>query len=111
MFHFFANRRLNWPLIIGALVSGIVFFLTAKLVMAQDDGEPDAPVIPVKECQECHLDVANYWQDSAHAHAFDDEVFQAQWQSLGEPEECLACHTGNNRCCRNSPAELVLTRC
>jgi len=95
MNQFFANKRLNWPLLTGVLAGTFVLLFTVQLVLAQDDEQPDIPVMPTKECQECHLDVANHWQDSAHAHAFDDEVFQAQWASLGEPEECLACHTTN----------------
>ncbi|MAU00253.1 MAG: hypothetical protein CL608_24195 [Anaerolineaceae bacterium] len=95
MYNFFAKKRINWPLITGTLAGVVVFLFTVQLVLAQDDAEPDAPVIPTQECQECHLDVASHWEDSAHAHAFDDEVFQAQWQALGEPAECLACHTTN----------------
>ena len=95
MYQFFTSKRLNWPLITGVLAGALVFIFTVQLVLAQDDEQPDAPVMPTKDCQECHLDVANHWQDSAHAHAFDDEVFQAQWLRLGEPAECLACHTTN----------------
>lgn len=87
-------KQLNWPLLLGITVGLLGLLLTMQQALAQDE-EPDAPVIPTQECQECHLDVANHWQDSAHAHAFDDEVFQAQWKGLGEPEECLACHTTN----------------
>ncbi|MEZ4592709.1 MAG: cytochrome c3 family protein [Chloroflexota bacterium] len=85
---------MNWPVLLGGLVGTAVLLFTVQLTLAQDE-EPDAPVIPTQECQECHLDVASHWEDSAHAHAFDDEVFQAQWLALGEPGECLACHTTN----------------
>ncbi|MBK8900424.1 MAG: hypothetical protein IPM53_04510 [Anaerolineaceae bacterium] len=88
-------KFLNWPLLLGLLIGVSSLFFSVQLALAQDDEEPDTPVIPTQECQECHLDVANHWQDSAHAHAFDDEVFQAQWKGLGEPGECLACHTTN----------------
>ena len=46
-----------------------------------------------QDCQECHLDIANNWSVSPHAHAFDDPVFQERWHNLGEKGECLACHT------------------
>ncbi|MCB8925934.1 MAG: hypothetical protein H6652_09955 [Ardenticatenaceae bacterium] len=92
---FLKSMRFNWPVLLGSLVGTAVLLFTVQLAVAQDDGEPDAPVIPTQECQECHLDVASHWEDSAHAHAFDDEVFQAQWAGLGEPAECLACHTTN----------------
>lgn len=88
-------KQLNWPFSLGLLMGILSLFLTVQMTLAQDVAEPDAPVIPTQECQECHLDVANHWQDSAHAHAFDDEVFQSQWTALGEPGECLACHTTN----------------
>lgn len=48
-----------------------------------------------KDCQECHLDIANNWSASPHAHAFDDPTFQERWASLGQKGECLACHTTN----------------
>ena len=95
MNQFFTSKRFNLPLAAGLLASAFVLLFTVQLTLAQDDAEPEAPVMPTQECQECHLDVAGHWEDSAHAHAFDDEVFQAQWARLGEPAECLACHTTN----------------
>ena len=92
---FLMSKQLNWPLAVGLLAGMLGLLFTMQLVLAQDDDTPDAPVIPTQECQECHLDVANHWQDSPHAHAYDDEMFQAQWLGLGEPAECLACHTTN----------------
>lgn len=95
MKHFLHRFSLNWPMLLGCLAGTAVLLFTVQLSLAQDDEEPDAPIIPTQECQECHLDVASHWEDSAHAHAYDDEVFQAQWKGLGEPTECLACHTTN----------------
>lgn len=94
MKNFLKLKQLNGPLLLGLAVGILGLFLTVQMALAQDE-VPEEPVIPTQECQECHLDVANHWEDSAHAHAFDDEVFQAKWQGLGEPEECLACHTTN----------------
>lgn len=88
-------KLLNWPLLMSLLIGMFSLIFTVQLAAAQDDAEPEAPPIPTKECQECHLDVASHWENSAHANAFADEVFQAQWQGLGEPTECLACHTTN----------------
>jgi predicted CXXCH cytochrome family protein len=89
------NKRSDWTLVMALGISFLSLLFTFQLTLAQDEDEPDEPVMPTQECQECHLDVANHWQDSAHAHAFDDETFQAQWLGLGEPTECLACHTTN----------------
>lgn len=47
------------------------------------------------DCEECHLDIADHWSLSSHAHAFDDTVFQERWAGMGEPGECLVCHTTN----------------
>ncbi|MCP5100243.1 MAG: hypothetical protein GY943_32220 [Chloroflexi bacterium] len=83
-------------LIVGVLsMFATVQFVSASTAQQSDDDTPVDPDHPVQDCQECHLDVARHWEDSAHAHAFDDEVFQAQWLGLGEPGECLACHTTN----------------
>lgn len=48
-----------------------------------------------QDCKECHLDIANNWAVSPHAHAYDDPVFQERWESVGQQGECLACHTTN----------------
>ena len=93
MKQFLMKMRLNWQL--GPVLLAVLLMLvTVQLAQAQDDA-PDTPLNPPQECQECHLDVASHWQDSAHAHAFDDGVFQEKWLGLGEPTECLACHTTN----------------
>ena len=43
-------------------------------------------------CGACHEKEQADWDMSAHAHAFDDPVFQAAWRSQGETEICLVCH-------------------
>ena len=93
-------RRIFPALVIGVVVGLVSLLVTVQLAAAaekfQSDDEPTPDSEhPTQDCQECHLDVANHWETSPHAHAFDDEVFQAQWFSLGEPTECLACHTTN----------------
>lgn len=67
------------------------FALASPLGQDADPGEPLSP----EECGECHLDVAEHWSRSPHANAYADPVFQDQWQGLGEPDECLVCHTTN----------------
>lgn len=57
-------------------------------------GEAETPANSA-ECQECHVDIAGHWTDSAHAHAFDDPIFQQRWTSMGQPDDCLRCHTTN----------------
>jgi predicted CXXCH cytochrome family protein len=63
-------------------------------VLAQEATPAAEPLVgEARDCQECHLDVAAHWSESPHAHAFDDAVFHERWTGLGEPGECLVCHT------------------
>ena len=97
----YAQYRRFWFAPAVGVVVGLVFLLVtvhlataAARYQSDDEPTPDAEH-PTKDCQECHLDVASHWENSPHAHAYDDETFQTQWLSLGEPGECLACHTTN----------------
>lgn len=87
----------GWPLVSGILVGVLSLLLTVHLVSAQSEESEEAPAVvgTAQSCQECHLDVAEHWSSSAHAHAFDDPYFQQRWEGMGEPGECLVCHTTN----------------
>lgn len=98
------HSRINLvlPLLSGLMVGLIAMFLTVGLALAgpaaaprtqTDEPAEEPPSEPAKDCQECHLDVTEHWSHSPHAHAFDDEVFQERWLGMGEPDECLVCHT------------------
>jgi predicted CXXCH cytochrome family protein len=52
-----------------------------------------APTAQPQDCADCHPDIHAAWVESPHAHAYDDEVFIQRWKSLGEPGECMVCHT------------------
>jgi nitrate/TMAO reductase-like tetraheme cytochrome c subunit len=52
----------------------------------------DAASNSAASCGSCHIDVHAEWQDSAHARAFVDPVFQAQLATRAEPEHCVPCH-------------------
>ncbi len=88
-------------LIVGAFIGGIVglFWSTSPALAAppqQTTGtEQPIEILDTKTCQDCHLDIANHWADSAHANAYLDPYFQEKWAALGRPGECLACHTTN----------------
>jgi predicted CXXCH cytochrome family protein len=94
-------NRTQRAAIVGALVGLLTMLLTVQLAFAapprqSGDGESAETLPedhPVQGCQECHLDITNSWIDSPHAHAYDDKYFQEQWAGLGEPGECLTCHT------------------
>ena len=88
-------------LLLMALLITAVFtsFQTVTAAPPRQDGEEDAhaddEIIPTKDCQECHLDVASHWEGSPHADAYENEAFQERWLGLDQPAECLACHTTN----------------
>jgi len=78
--------------------------LTVQIAAAADARQDDEPVpegaveveyYTTQECQDCHLDVSSHWEPSPHANAYSDPVFQERWLGMGEPGECLACHTTN----------------
>ena len=79
------------PLLAGLVIFLLVLAFTVRMVQAQDREVPD-DVAP-GDCASCHLNIARHWEDSPHAHAFDDPVFQEWWQGQGTPGECLTCHT------------------
>jgi len=100
--------KLLFSVFIGLGVGLLSFLLTVQMASAsgvRQDDEPDPQAseedsaemddVPytAQECQECHLDVTNHWGPSAHANAFSDPTFQARWVGMGEPGECLTCHT------------------
>jgi nitrate reductase cytochrome c-type subunit len=60
----------------------------AVSVQAQSDTTADKD-----DCQGCHEIIEAHWQESGHAKAITNTVFQQAWQEQGQPNECLACHT------------------
>ena len=85
----------TYPLLSGVVVFTLVLLLTTGAALAAPLSEGDEPIEhgPSKDCGECHLDIAESWSHSPHAHAFDDPYFQEQWTALGKPGDCLSCHT------------------
>jgi predicted CXXCH cytochrome family protein len=90
-------------LIVGLLAALVFTALAGAAPLAQEPtptpnpaAAPSAeltPTAPPKACEACHPDVGDAWSASPHAHAYDDPAFSDRWKSLGEPGECLACHT------------------
>ncbi|MBE0408490.1 MAG: hypothetical protein IBX69_02020 [Anaerolineales bacterium] len=85
------------PLILGSLVgliTMIIFIGAASAApVTQESAHPSSSLD--RDCKECHLNITNLWSPSAHANAYHDPVFQERWLGLGNPGECLACHTTN----------------
>ncbi|MGA9532012.1 MAG: multiheme c-type cytochrome [Anaerolineales bacterium] len=77
----------------AALIAIIAALMISGTALASPGSQESTPTpAPDADCAECHLDVAEHWEASPHAHAFDDETFQDWWKGNGQPEECLACH-------------------
>ena len=86
-----ARKLIPAFLLAGIIAVGSQAPANASPLLQEDDPPPTLQ----PECQDCHVDVANLWSHSPHAHAFDDPVFAEQWTALGEPKDCLLCHTTN----------------
>lgn len=96
-------------IVVAGLGVGLMgFLLTVQMASAsglkqEDEPAPEAQegesmelgeeLYTAEECQECHLDVTKHWEPSPHANAYSDPAFQESWVGLGEPGECLSCHT------------------
>lgn len=91
----FKNAPAPW--IAGILVFILVMTATTGIALAAPGNQEDTPMggESDKQCAECHLNIANDWSISPHAHAYDDPYFQERWEGLGSPDECLSCHTTN----------------
>jgi predicted CXXCH cytochrome family protein len=85
------------PWLAGLIVWLVTMILTVGIVLAAPLNQ-EADQIPHhddKDCKDCHLNITSSWSRSPHAHAFDDPVFQERWKGLGNPGDCLLCHTTN----------------
>lgn len=95
----------RYPTVAALFLTLVCLFLAVSNAVAappsQEGEEADTESGAVEgseqaaECQSCHIDVAAHWETSPHAHAYDDPVFQQQWAALGNPGDCLRCHTTN----------------
>lgn len=92
-----------------AVISGLVVLLLTMIItigIAQaapvEQEEQPHETITDQDCKECHLNIAEEWAPSPHANAFADPVFQERWDGLGNPNECLACHTTNFQASTNT---------
>ncbi len=71
-----------------ALPLAMVTFALAHANPARQDDQPGRP-----DCQSCHQQYQDTWQNSAHGKALVDDVFVAAWEAQGKAPECLGCHT------------------
>lgn len=45
------------------------------------------------DCQECHSSIQAAWEGGSHSQALVDPVFKQAWDAVGNPNDCLSCHT------------------
>lgn len=98
--------KMKWSIISGVVVGLAAMLLTVGMGVAappEQDAVDHTKADP-QTCGECHLDVATSWSTSPHAHAFSDRNFSERWLAMGEPGECLLCHTTNYQATTNSYA-------
>jgi predicted CXXCH cytochrome family protein len=90
-------NRMKRPLICGIITGLAAMLITVGLgsAAALPQGAQATSTPNAQTCRDCHLDIADSWSNSSHAHAYDDQNFQNQWRGLGEPKNCLLCHTTN----------------
>jgi hypothetical protein len=97
------TRRLpakSWLVVLPTLVIlALALFLTGTTSAAPASSEQRAPSdhLTFQQqqplCQSCHPDEYKVWQDSVHANATLDPVFQEQLAKAPNQDACLKCHT------------------
>jgi predicted CXXCH cytochrome family protein len=84
-------------LLVGMLVGLIGMGCYVGVAQASPDiasrSQENSPLTEGQDCQSCHINVTDAWQGSPHDLAYTDPIFQARWKALGEPGDCLVCHT------------------
>ena len=77
-------------LLLAVLIFGFVIVPTGYAApidsLQQQTDQPPA-------CQDCHADEYKLWQESTHATAASDPVFQAALEVTQDQELCMQCHT------------------
>jgi hypothetical protein len=71
----------------------LAFGVIGAVLAEAGDPAQDAGSQPQQDCATCHVEVVATWQDSVHAQAYSDPIFQGAWESQSNNPECLACHT------------------
>jgi DnaJ-class molecular chaperone len=83
-------RESYWILTFALVVLAICLYSdSVEIVEAQVSDEFVGP----EACVTCHPSQYEDWEESDHSQAFTNDDFQDQWDSEGNPENCLECHT------------------
>jgi len=84
-------------LFVGMMVGLIGMVSYVGVAQASPDiaelSQEGSPMAEGQDCQSCHVNVSAAWEGSPHDLAYSDPIFQDRWKVLGQPDECLVCHT------------------
>jgi predicted CXXCH cytochrome family protein len=88
----------------GLIAGALGLILWVGIVRAAPPSQETDPHPPTadQQCTDCHLNITASWERSPHANAFSDPVFQERWTGLGNPGDCLLCHTSGYQASSNS---------
>jgi hypothetical protein len=78
-----------WKSVFGSCIVLLVAFTAVTAGQAQNN----AGDIPVSDCASCHEAVQVQWENSTHARALSDPIFQQAWLEHESSPDCLTCHT------------------
>jgi hypothetical protein len=87
------NKQFFNAMMAGLLVGLLSMSLVISAAWAAPAFSSHSQNAEYQDCQSCHPNVADLWAVSSHAHAYDNPIFSERWKALGEPGECLLCHT------------------
>lgn len=92
------RKQITTAILAGLLVGLLSMGMATRSVWAAPQVVPHpqetvTATPEAKDCVSCHPNVGDAWSNSPHAHSFDNAAFSERWKSLGEPGECLLCHT------------------
>lgn len=83
-------KKQKWTLFFGLVLLAIwMIGPHEEVVEAQSIEDYVGPEI----CQSCHAPKVEDWEESGHSEAFTNQEFQDEWDSEGNPDTCLECHT------------------
>ncbi len=75
-----------------ALPFMLITFVIARADDAPQSTSPQTSGVENLDCASCHQAFQGAWTQGAHGNAASDPAFQKDWEFMGKPPECMACH-------------------
>jgi protein-arginine kinase activator protein McsA len=82
------SLSLRRRIVLIAILTAVVTLASWNTALAQDDSGDKTP----DDCAACHSDEYKAWDESKHAHAFNQPGFIEAWNRAGNPTYCKSCH-------------------